>query len=161
MGATSLDEIYRRYFPAIREKCRRMLTDAEEAQDVAQETFIKLWRSGQVAEDPDRLLAWAYRTSTRLAIDRLRRRALHTRAVRESSPQSPASQHDTLSAQQQLARVAAKLSSDDLEVLVLERLDGLTQEEVARVVGTSHRTVRRMISRANERLEKLRQELGP
>ena len=70
----TVDEAYRRYFPLVREKCRRMLDNAEEAQDVAQDTFIRLWKSAVPLNDAGYVTAWMYRTSTRLAIDRLRER---------------------------------------------------------------------------------------
>ncbi len=134
-----------------------MLSDAEEAQDVAQETFIRLWKSGQAGSDPDTLLAWAYRTSTNLAIDRLRQRGLRARNAPEAQPQP--SQEAQLSAQQQLQQVADRLPQQDLQLLVLERVDGLTQAEVAGVLGTSHRTVRRLFGRAYERLARAKRDL--
>ncbi len=39
-----LDHLYAAWFPLIREKCRRVLADRGEAEDVAQETFIRLWQ---------------------------------------------------------------------------------------------------------------------
>src|SRR2546426_9830284 len=52
-----------------------MLSDLAEADDAAQETFVRLWRARFRDSDPRRLTAWIYRTSTRIAIDRLRKRA--------------------------------------------------------------------------------------
>jgi len=48
MGSPTEDQVkeaYRRYFPIIVRKSGRMLRDASEAQDLAQETFLRLWRS--------------------------------------------------------------------------------------------------------------------
>src|SRR5438477_9501783 len=69
-----VDAVYRRYFPSIREKCKRMLGDSEESRDVAQETFARLWAAQLPLREPNQVVAWIYRTSTRLAIDRLRAR---------------------------------------------------------------------------------------
>jgi DNA-directed RNA polymerase specialized sigma24 family protein len=55
---SELELAYRRCFPVIREKCRRMLGDAGAADDVAQETFMKLWKSRFVDADPRTLAAW-------------------------------------------------------------------------------------------------------
>src|SRR2546428_9990106 len=52
-----------------------MLSDLAEADDAAQETFVRLWRARLRDSDPRRLTAWIYRTSRRIAIDRLRKRA--------------------------------------------------------------------------------------
>lgn len=52
-----------------------MLDDAAEADDVAQETFVRLWQAPFDDEDARRVSSWIYRTCTRLAIDRMRERA--------------------------------------------------------------------------------------
>jgi RNA polymerase sigma-70 factor (ECF subfamily) len=70
----ALDRFFQDYFPLIQGKCARMLGDSDEAMDVAQETFVRLWSSPLVYDTPVARLAWIYRTSTRLAIDYLRRR---------------------------------------------------------------------------------------
>src|SRR5207302_10717908 len=54
-----LDDVeaaYRRYFVLIREKCRRMLADFAEADDVAQETFVRLWRADLAGGNPRSVL---------------------------------------------------------------------------------------------------------
>ena len=53
-----------------------LLLACNEAQDVAQETFIRLWKSGLDLEDARRVAAWVYRTATHLSVDRIRRKAI-------------------------------------------------------------------------------------
>jgi DNA-directed RNA polymerase specialized sigma24 family protein len=55
-----LDAKRRHYFPMIKEKCTCILSSAGDAQDVAQETFLRS------------AVAWIYETATHLAIDNLR-----------------------------------------------------------------------------------------
>lgn len=142
--APGLDSHFRRYFPLIREKCRRMLRDSDEAQDVAQETFIRLWQRGPGFADVNRATAWAYCTSTRLAVDRLRRRAAQAPApALDSAP--PA--EGALAARQEIERLAQVVGARELEAAILSRLDGLGQVEIAGVLGVSERTVRRLLER--------------
>src|SRR5947207_3115071 len=62
-----------------------MLADFAEADDVAQETFVRLWRSDLGGDEPRRVLAWIYRTSTRLTIYRMRERSMSAlRSARRS-----------------------------------------------------------------------------
>jgi RNA polymerase sigma-70 factor, ECF subfamily len=74
----TLSDAYRRYFPLLRGKCRRMLRTNAEAEEVAQDAFVRLidWSQKGKGELPDskQVTAWLYKTSTRLAIDRLRTR---------------------------------------------------------------------------------------
>lgn len=156
------DSAYRRYFPLIREKCRRMLDDGGEADDVAQETFIRLWQAKLEAAGAMRISSWVYRTSTRLAIDRVRlrkRRADGAVAAIESLP-VPARSEDFLSTRRRLEQLARAIPAEQLEIAVLSRLDRLTHAEIAEVLETSERTVRRRLQELEGRLQKLREEEG-
>ncbi|MGC4120953.1 MAG: RNA polymerase sigma factor [Myxococcales bacterium] len=156
---SGIDSHYQTYFPAIREKCRRMLGDSEEAQDVAQETFIKLWRSGLADADVRRATAWIYTTSTRLAVDRLRRRRRSTALAASQGPVAPVASgnlEDALLTREELERLAAHVSGRELEVAVLHRLDGVSQPEIAQLTGSSERTVRRLLERFDASLKTLR-----
>ncbi len=157
---SELELAYRRCFPVIREKCRRMLGDAGAADDVAQETFMKLWKSRFVDADPRTLAAWVYRTSTRLAIDQLRERARRPgEGVADEMASAAPRPDDALAMRQILERLAAVLPRQELEIALLHRLDELTQQEIASVAKVSARTVRRCLRRLEQRLEMLRKEI--
>ncbi|NTX17062.1 RNA polymerase sigma factor [Myxococcus sp. CA056] len=157
---TDIQSAYLRYFPLIREKCRRMLGDSDEAQDVAQETFIRLWRTG-LPKDARHATAWIYRTSTNLAVDRLRQRPSSASAHRSEELSDERSAEATLWRRQELEAYARHLPADALEAALLSRLDGLTQQEIAEVLQVSERTVRRLLQRLDEQVEHLRRTLGP
>jgi RNA polymerase sigma factor (sigma-70 family) len=149
---SGIERVYRSYFSVIRAKCTRVLGDTHAAEDVAQETFVRLWRSG-LGEDEDarRVTAWIYRTATRLAIDQLRRRR-HEPGEVEGQGVDRDSPEVLIEARRALGRLVATLSSEELEVAVLSRLDGLGQREIAEVLGRSERTVRRVLGRLDARL---------
>ena len=140
----------------IRAKCRRMLADAEEARDVAQETFIRLWQEPQMLTGPvPQRVAWIYRTCTHLAIDRIRRAKTRVQLspAAVAAPEDAVVEPDAVIAQRRLLRqVAAALSPDELEAMILSRLDGLTHAEVAQVTKSSERTVRRVLARVDAHL---------
>jgi RNA polymerase sigma-70 factor (ECF subfamily) len=149
---------YRTYFPLLVRKCTRVLGDGHEAEDVAQETFIRFTESGLLVGDPRSVTAWLYRTSTRLAIDRLRSRR---REQREPDPAalSLLSSVDTPEASAELSallrRLLASAPEAELVAALLSRIDGLTQPEVADVMQVHERTVRRLLARFDERLARL------
>ncbi|HEX4382216.1 MAG TPA: sigma-70 family RNA polymerase sigma factor [Myxococcales bacterium] len=154
-----VEATYRRYFPLIREKCRRMLGDAAEADDVAQETFVRFWQSAR-DKDVRAASAFIYKTCTRLAVDRIRERARRPssdRLLDEVADAAPASDQ-SLAARRELLLVARTLPGAELEVALLSRLDRLTHEEIAEVLGVSDRTVRRALARLDERVAALRKE---
>lgn len=148
----SLDvqQAWQRYFSPVREKCRRVLGDTDEANDVAQETFIRFWKVG-AADEPRTALAWLYRTATRLSVDRLRQRAVHARPV--PGAVEAADLERSTASRQLLERLAHTAEPDELQAAVLSRVDGLTHPEVAQVMAISERTVRRLLSRFDERAQ--------
>jgi RNA polymerase sigma-70 factor (ECF subfamily) len=158
-----LDQFFQRHFPVIRGKCARMLGDSEEAADVAQETFLRLWRSPVAVEPPAARASWIYLTATRLALDRLRRAALGVEVAGPAEgapPATTAGAEALVSARQALRRLAARLDPRTLEVLVLLRFDRLTQEEAAEVTGLSPRQIRRIVTRGEAAMAELT-ELAP
>lgn len=152
-----VEEAYRRYFPVIRAKCARMLRDPSEAHDLAQETFTRLWMRKETLRDPEAVLSWVYRTSTRLAVDRLRRREATAgtteHALLGASPDPQIEARDTLRV------LFQRLKTRELEVLLLTRGDGLTQSEVAQVLNLSERTVRRILERVDGQVGRMKERL--
>ncbi len=148
-----LESAYADCSPLIAAKCRRMLEDEAEAMDVAQETFLRLWQTARgLLDRPDEVVPWVYRASTRLAIDRLRRRR-----VRERLAPAPltrgADLESQVSARQRLHQLAQAGGEDDaLAAAILSRLDGLEQKEIAQVLRVSERTVRRLLERFDARV---------
>jgi RNA polymerase sigma-70 factor (ECF subfamily) len=153
-----IDEVYKRLFPLIASKCRRMLGDSFEAQDVAQEAFTRFWEHRDALRDSLAVTSWLYRTSTRIAIDRLRRPR-----VGSFDDEPPAAgirgeaqtAEDVSDARAMLKNLTMKLDPEELEVILLSRVDGLTHPEMADVLETSERTIRRRLARAEQRLESL------
>jgi len=157
LAGDDIEQAYARYFPILREKCARMLGDAAEAQDVAQEAFTRLWTERERIRDHGAIAGWLYRTSTRLAIERIRRRGRIAQGVDPAL--LPPGDHTTperrLHVCRMLDAIARRASAAELEVGILSRLDGLTHPEIAEVTGRGERTVRRLLTKLDERLAKI------
>jgi RNA polymerase sigma-70 factor (ECF subfamily) len=158
---TEIAACFKRYYPVIRAKCARMLADSAEAEDVAQETFIRLWKQLAGEGDIRLAVAWIYSTSTRLAIDRLRERKRRPRAEIDSETRSGTDVEGEAASREWLERVAGVMSEEELEVLMLHRIDRLSQDEIGQVLGCSDRQVRRVLTRCDERLARLKERLEP
>ena len=63
-----------RHLPRVLALARRMLNDAAEAEDVAQDTMLRLWQTAARWREDAPVGAWLYRVAHNLAIDRIRRR---------------------------------------------------------------------------------------
>lgn len=78
--APSLEEqfeaLYATFFPRIVGYLTRLLGDQEQAEDAAQETFLKAWRHLGTLRPNSRISSWIYRVARNTALDLLRHRAL-------------------------------------------------------------------------------------
>jgi RNA polymerase sigma-70 factor (ECF subfamily) len=155
MHEPSFPEIYERLVPSVRARARRMVGPSHAAEDIVQETFLRLWRGGPelAAAGPAAMAAWLRRTCTRLALDALRSRRRERRwADGESPPRSLAGADEALLARAALAEIARTVPADELEAALLSRVDGRSHGEIAAALGVSERTVRRKLRRFDERL---------
>lgn len=161
-GASASPHPYARFLPPIRAKCRRLLGSTSAADDVAQEALLRLWKSGLAdGGDSRRVMAWLYRTCTRLAIDVLReRRKMGDPETDLEATPCAIDARACMEARAAIATLAGTVPQDDLAVVVLCRVDGLAQPEAAQVLGVSERTVRRVLDRFDQRTEALRKEFS-
>jgi RNA polymerase sigma-70 factor (ECF subfamily) len=157
VAADTLALFFREAFPVIRAKCARMLGDDAAAADIAQETFLRLWSRGVATAPAAAKMRWIYQTSTRLAIDHIRRRRLGVEVpAREDLDASiETGADDVIAARQWLVRLGRELSPRELEVLILSRCDRMSQDEVAEVTEMSSRSVRRILVRIDDCLVRL------
>jgi RNA polymerase sigma-70 factor (ECF subfamily) len=136
---------------------RRMLRDDAEAEDVAQEAMLRLWRSADGLEvGPPGLRPWLRRVVSNLCVDRMRsgKRLMLTDEVPEQV--EPATQHSQLEAQDTSERVEAALRAlPDRQrlALTLFHYEGLSQIEVGKAMGISDEAVESLLARARRTIK--------
>jgi RNA polymerase sigma-70 factor, ECF subfamily len=161
---TDFTEAYARFWPAIRAKCRRMLGRTAVADEIAQEAFVRLWQSGPRADgqtETRTIMAWLYVTSTRLATDALREgRVLSIDDAVAEPIACSASPADVVAARSAILALSRTIPADEIEAALLTRVDGLSQPEVADLLGVSERTIRRLLERFDGRSAELREEVA-
>ena len=130
----------------------RMLGDREEARDIVQVTFLRVW-SHRARYDPRwSPNTWLYRIATNLAIDQLRARRSRQRATepmrRHLRQVAAARSHRDLGrltgkeVKGILEELAGHLSERQRAVFLLREVEGLPSPEVARILGCKSSTVR-------------------
>ncbi len=136
----------------------RLLGDWHRAEDVAQETFLRLYQAARHYQPQARFTTWLYRIVYNLSIDEQRRVASHpaSRPPPEIEPQDvsagdAAQKSETARLVQQAVNA---LSERQRRVVILHRYEGLSHAEIATVTGWSRSAVESLLVRAYENLRK-------
>ena len=151
----SFDAIFTRYHRAIYAYLLGMVGEVEQAQDLTQDTFLKVYTA--LARTPDPALpAWLYRIATNTARDALRRRRRltwlpFTPGDEERWPDPAPDLPTRCAAREAVEAVLAQLSPRERACLLLRARDGLTLEEIAQALGLSLGAAKMTLHRAKER----------
>jgi RNA polymerase sigma-70 factor (ECF subfamily) len=129
-----------------------VLGDERDAEDVAQEAYLKAFRSWERFDGVD-VRAWLYTIALRLAFNQLRGRRRWLAALGRIEPKPWSDQSDP-----DLWAALGTLDPRTRSALLLNVVDGYTQSEVARILSVPEGTVASWISRGRATL---RRELGP
>jgi RNA polymerase sigma-70 factor (ECF subfamily) len=160
----ALNELIGRKTKPLLQLVQRILGDLEEARDVVQVTFFKVWENRCKFDERWSPNTWIYRIASNLAIDHLR-----SRKSRERS-QEPVRQHlrqvaDTRASrdlsrlqQSEVAEIfrdlSAGLSEKQRMVFMLREIEGLSSPEVAEILDCRESTVRNHLFNARKYLRK-------
>jgi len=146
-----------RHLPTVLAIARRMLRDDAEAEDVAQETLLRLWRNAARLElGEGGVRPWLRRVAANLCIDRVR--AQRNTSLGEALPEEvePASQMTTLVERELGRRVDAALKAlpeRQRLALTLFHYEGMSQIEVGEAMGISDEAVESLLARARRALK--------
>lgn len=154
----AVNEMVTRKLPRLLALAGRLLGDADEARDVAQESFLRIWlqaahwRSGEARFD-----TWLHRVVLNLCHDRLRRRKARPLTDEEAAElvdNSPSAE-DQLHSQDRSDRVAAALAAlpeRQREAIVLQYYQELSNSDAAALMNISVEALESLLSRARRQL---------
>ena len=135
---------------------RRKLGCAQNAADLAQDTFSRILNARESVATLREPRAFLSTTARRLIIDQVRRKQIENAYLQElalttealENFQSPEQILTTLEALEQIAFILEGMQDKARQAFVMYYLDGLTQCEIARQLGLSDRTVRKYLIQA-------------
>jgi RNA polymerase sigma-70 factor, ECF subfamily len=146
----------------------RLLGNQDDARDAAQESFLRVYKNLNKFDLTKDFSGWLYRIVVNVCRDIARKRARSNQSSLEAEFEAgklrePASAHNTeaaamLSQEHALiARALATLTERERAAIVLRDLEGLSTEEVARILGTRPATVRSQICSARSKIKAFRE----
>ena len=152
-----------RVTPRVLAYAARMLNgDRAEAEDVAQETMLRLWRiAPEWRQGETKVTTWAYRVATNLCIDRQRSRKRKAQTALDDAPDLAAggrSADGTLIEADRMAALGAaldQLPDRQRQAVVLRHIEGLTNPEIAEVMQIGVEAVESLTARGKRALAAL------
>jgi len=150
--------------PVLAFVCRYLACDSDEARDIAQEAFLRVWRSRHSWQPRARLSSWLFTIVTNLCSNHTRHLARRptlvavpgTDAVTAPSPAGD-DPHARAEATELAARIRvalAELPENQRSALLLRRFEGMSYNDIAEVLSLSPSAVDALLTRARRALEK-------
>ncbi|HUW56465.1 MAG TPA: sigma-70 family RNA polymerase sigma factor [Planctomycetota bacterium] len=149
---SALGELVQRHQDKVLGLAYRMLGRWEAAEDVAQDTFVRVYQAAPTYRPQARFTTWLYRIVTNLCLDARRRADRSPVTLGPTSdiptPETAAASTEANERAQWVRRAVQDLPARQRAVLVLHRYQRLSYAEVAEVTGWSESAVESLLVRA-------------
>jgi RNA polymerase sigma-70 factor, ECF subfamily len=155
--------LLQRYWARLVVYAAEIVDGQDQAQDVAQDTFIQLWRYRERWVTAGNVGAYLYRITRNLALNAVRQERASARRIERSaernvnppSPTTPEESLDEALLRQHVEAALNALPERRREVFILARFHGLSHEEIATAMEISRQTVANQMSLALSQLQRL------
>jgi RNA polymerase sigma-70 factor, ECF subfamily len=142
MRPQPIEGLFRIYSRRLRQRAGSILGDGDAADDVVQEVFLRALATAPELSGEGSPVAWLYRVTTNLCLNRLRddarhRRLLSTGLAAAAHPDAEPAVETALTARALMRRVPSDLQA----IAVYYFVDDMSQEEITSIVGLPRRTV--------------------
>lgn len=161
---TALVEIMRRYRVKAINFSYRFLGDFDEAEDAAQECFVKVYYNCRRFDLDRSFTPWFYTILTNCCRDRIRKKSLFSDMIdrfkthnKSDSIQIENNQNENA---ELLKKALVKLSPSKREIITLRFTDDMSYQEIAETLGISQGTVMSRLFRAKKELENILKKMG-
>lgn len=160
---SAFNTLFEHYNARICTYLARMVGNDEEGHDLAQETFIKVWRALPRMNDQSHFDTWLYRIATNTAIDHLRRQKfrwlLWKSSVEQEAYVITAGPEEQVEEAELVKLALAQLTPQYRACLLLQHIAGFTQREIASSLDLSEKSISIYITRGSEQFRQAYERL--
>lgn len=163
----AIGELYRQHSYAVFRRCRRLLGDEREAQEMVQEVFLQLLEEPGRFKRRSKASTYLYAIATHRCLNRIRDRAARGPQWRAQVAQHLAVHDESsrpdraLAARQIVDLVMENTDEKTSEIALYHYADGLSQGEIAKLVGLSRITVNKRLRALRRQALELAEEVRP
>jgi len=141
MTHADVEQLFRKYGPAVLRRARALLGDEHAARDALQEVFVRVLRHGAEFRREASPMTWLYRVTTNHCLNLIRDHGRRAQLLAENAP--PADEGRRLSAEERLtlAQMLARVPEELRAIAIYHYVDQMSHDEIAEIVGVSRRTI--------------------
>ena len=148
------DATFDQHYPPLVRYCQRLTGDADVAEDIAQESMVRLF-DNEVTGPDFGIRAWLFKTATHLVRDRYRvgqnrLRLLSAHPVGPSEPESPEASLERKEMRERAREALDSLAPRDREILLM-RYSGFSYKEIAAAIEVESSSIGTLLARAERR----------
>ena len=163
--SSAFEKLYDLYATKVYNTALRMTRNAEDALDLSQEIFIRVYKSLPFFKGDSSFSTWLYSIASNACIDFTRKETKKKHdsvdeALQLPDVKTPESELETRQLREDIANAISSLPPNLREVIVLREINGLSYAEIADALDIEEGTVKSRISRAREKLCILLSEYG-
>ena len=169
---TAFEEFVTQYERPVYNLALRQLGNPDDAQDAAQEVFLRVYRSVALFRADSRLSTWVYQITVNVCTDMLRKYARHPETSLNDGEEEDAGRdlpdetyapeplYERTALREQVQAALGELSPEHRQIIVLRDITGLRYDEIAGVLQLSGGTVKSRLYRAREKLASILRRMG-
>ena len=158
-GREAFEDLVRENQRMIHSLCYRLTGSMEEAEDLAQDTFLQAFQSRADFRGESKASTWLYRIAVNRCLNWRKRQERQVRAQEQLQLVEPEAVHDGSGRAQQIQEALMRLPAKQRAAVVLTTYDGLTHAEAARALHCSETTVSWRLFAARRKLKRLLRHL--
>ena len=160
----AFEELVERHHRLVAGTVARMLGSNSEVEDIAQQVFVRVWKSAKRYVPRAKFTTWLLKITRNLVFNELRRRSRHAhlplqvewedeeRPIKDDRATAPDVSLLDQELQRAIESAIAQLPETQRMAVVLRRYDELSYEEIAEVLGQSVPAVKSLLFRARTEL---------